>query len=611
MEEFLKLAPEPWPLETGHQWHVFLSYRSTERKWVLALYDILTKLNYQVFMDQFVLVAGEGLATALGENLRASESGVLVWSPRNEDSAWCKKEYNTFEARNANGKFPFVTVRLGNARLPDFVQGAFWLDCSDQRDRPSGDTLLRLLYGLHNKPLPPEAVAVAAAIDETTRKDLATLRVHTDGKDADAIVALTAQRKDHIAWQYSPALPCAAAQALVSIGSPKKALEILAVVRAAFPAAIRPRQLAGWALARSRNWKDAKAVLGELYEIGERDPETVGIYARTWMDAYEATGDRLLLRRSRDLYAEAFAAVPTNYYNGINAAAKSIFLNEIDAGIRMAAAVEALVGTQPKAGDYWQTATVAEAQLIQRNYALAATRYGEAVAMSPGAVDDHRSSCKQARLLLKHLGATPDQMAQVLAVFRREVNATDARSAVQGVRAQGYPRVLTFTGFSSTGYEDNEALCEAIHEELDKFSPDDTLVCAGGTAEGIGAVYPVALKRGFRTAGIVSAQVRADGVKFSNECEVVFVVDDASWGGKQENGKLSPTSRAMVDACDVIVGIGGGAIARDELEEARAKGKDVRFHFAAMNHQLAREKALKAGKAPPTDFDGEAATLFT
>ena len=57
------------------------------------------------------------------------------------------------------------------------------------------------------------------------------------------------------------------------------------------------------------------------------------------------------------------------------------------------------------------------------------------------------------------------------------------------------------------------------------------------------------------------------------------MVRDGTWGGETD-GRLSPTSRAMVDASDVIVAIGGGAIAHDELDEARRKGKTVRFHDA-------------------------------
>src|SRR3954454_1197012 len=58
IDDWLKLAPKPAPLEPGGKWHVFLSYRSSERAWVLSLYDILTQLGYSVFMDQFVLNSG-------------------------------------------------------------------------------------------------------------------------------------------------------------------------------------------------------------------------------------------------------------------------------------------------------------------------------------------------------------------------------------------------------------------------------------------------------------------------------------------------------------------------------------------------------------------------
>lgn len=610
LDEWFKLAPPPKPLEPGRKWHVFLSYRSTERKWVLSLYDILTQLKYRVFMDQFVLVAGEGLASSIGSNLAASQSGVMVWSARSEDSAWCQKEYNSFEALQANGDFSFVSVRLQQVPLPLLVQGSLWIDAGDQRDGPRGTLLLRLLYGLQGQALPPEAVRLAARIDDTTNKDLACIRDYANGREAVEIERLVASRKDDVAWQTSPLLTCAAAEALISIGSSQSALALLENVRTAFPVAIRPRQLVGLALARSRNWKEAKAVIGELYELGERDPETVGIYARTWMDAYEATGDRLMLRRSRDLYAEGFSIMRGEFYLGINAASKSIFLDEIDAGIRLAREVEQLVGTESKPGNYWQSATVAEVQLIQRNFDLAATRYEQAVAMAPGRADDHRSSCKQARLLLRHLNANPEQVARVLGVFRREVDLEDAVSVVAAIRSLGRPRVLTFTGFSSSGYENESVVREAIVAELRAFAPADTLICAGATPEGIGIVYPLALARGFRTAGIVSTQARLARVSFSTECEIVFVVDDSTWGGKQADGRLSPTSQAMVDASEVMIGIGGGAIARDELEEARRRGKIVRFYRADMNHALAEEKAASTGGEPPKEFGGEAELLF-
>jgi methylmalonyl-CoA mutase cobalamin-binding subunit len=148
-----------------------------------------------------------------------------------------------------------------------------------------------------------------------------------------------------------------------------------------------------------------------------------------------------------------------------------------------------------------------------------------------------------------------------------------------------------------------------LREQLARFAPQSTTICAGATAEGIGMVYPIARRKGFRTIGIVSSRAEAESAAMSDDVEVVYVVKDSTWGGRQGT-QLSPTSEAMVKACDEMIGIGGGVIARDELEEARRRGKPVTFFPADMNHGLATEKAHKSGSPPPTDFRGEAHALF-
>jgi hypothetical protein len=62
----------------------------------------------------------------------------------------------------------------------------------------------------------------------------------------------------------------------------------------------------------------------------------------------------------------------------------------------------------------------------------------------------------------------------------------------------------------------------------------------------------------------------------------------------------------MVENSDVMIGIGGGDVARDELLEATEKGREVRFYNADMNHQVAREKASSKGVAAPIRFSGAA-----
>jgi hypothetical protein len=178
------------------------------------------------------------------------------------------------------------------------------------------------------------------------------------------------------------------------------------------------------------------------------------------------------------------------------------------------------------------------------------------------------------------------------------------------VEASG-KRVLTFVGYSGAGYEDPDAMRQEAGRILDRHDPRRTLVSSGATAEGIGAVYELARARGFATLGIVSDLARQEKVPLSPCVETVFFVPDSTWGGElPQGGGLAPTSTAVVGVSDEVVGIGGGAIARDELLAARRAGKPVTFIPADMNHARAREKARRKGKPQPTSFRGEAAAAL-
>lgn len=168
-------------------------------------------------------------------------------------------------------------------------------------------------------------------------------------------------------------------------------------------------------------------------------------------------------------------------------------------------------------------------------------------------------------------------------------------------------RVLTLVGYSGAGYEDEPAMLARARALLGSHAPARWLLCIGATAEGIGAVYPLAKQLGFGTLGIVSSQAGASGAAFSDAVDTVFVVDDAQWGGRRPDGHgLSPTSRTMVAACDTMVGIGGGDVARDELLAARRAGKRVIGWPAEMAHAPAIDKARRQGLPEPADFGGSA-----
>jgi hypothetical protein len=182
---------------------------------------------------------------------------------------------------------------------------------------------------------------------------------------------------------------------------------------------------------------------------------------------------------------------------------------------------------------------------------------------------------------------------------------------VQAFLRQQNKRVLTFAGYSGAGYQDPAAMLRQAGQILDEFEPAKTIVNIGATPDGIGAVYELAKRRGFVTTGIVSMQARQHGVELSRHVDHIFLIADETWGGlSKETGELSPTSRAMVDSSDVIIGIGGGEVARDEMMAARRAGKEVRFVPADMNHQKAIETARKKGTGRPTDFRGAADPVF-
>ncbi|CAH2409644.1 hypothetical protein [Mesorhizobium escarrei] len=184
-----------------------------------------------------------------------------------------------------------------------------------------------------------------------------------------------------------------------------------------------------------------------------------------------------------------------------------------------------------------------------------------------------------------------------------EATPDQVRAFFQSKRA----KVVTFLGYSGAGYEDANAMLGHAAAALKDLDSKRSIVNIGATAEGIGAIYELAKQRGFTTSGIVSTQARDEKVALSPCVDFVFYVKDATWGGYLPDKKtLSPTSSAMVAVSDVIIAIGGGDVARDEVLEARRLGKKTKFIPADMNHAAAREKAARKGQAEPIDFRGAA-----
>lgn len=431
-EEWIKLAPKPKPLAGTDKWNVFLSYRSVNRSWVLNLYDVLRHQGHQVFLDQCVLKAGDQLIKNLQQGLQDSQAGVLVWSSATRDSDWVEREYEVMERQATSKKgFQFVPLRLDSSELPQFATNRVFLDFSSYPDGPNGGELLRLLHALVGQALSPEAAHFALEQDEAAKSVSSKIGAAVRNGDAERLIQLF--NEDGLPWRTSSTLACKAAEGLTKLKRNDDAIKMLLAVEEHFPKAIRPKQLRALDLARRGGPGDlsaAQELLGELYESGERDPETLGIYGRTWMDRFEKSGDINHLRRSRDLYAEAFDGAQDDYYTGINAAAKSVLLGtpkDLDRAVILAQQVQEIVGNQAHSNDYWMTATVGEVLLIQKKYAEAASLYEAAVAMAPSEIGSHETTWKQACRLMQKLEPSAAERTPIRNAF---VNLPDCQIAV-------------------------------------------------------------------------------------------------------------------------------------------------------------------------------------
>jgi len=419
--EWLQYAPKPKPLSKG-EWNVFLSYRSVNRPWVLHLYDVLTELGYKVFLDQYVLKPGDELITVLGDALVKSQAGVLIWSNAAMDSVWVGKEYNILERMSTgNENFRFVPVIIEPSKLPPFAANKIFVDFSEYPDGPNGGDLLRLLHAIAGMPLSAEAVRFANDQDELSREQVIKVHAAIKNGNAEKLVQLTQQ--DILPWKTSSALGCRAANGLIKMKKYDEAIALLENLEKQFKKAVRPKQLKALALARRGKDGDldyAMEILGELRENNHLDPETMGIYGRTWMDRYEKSKDINDLMQSRDLYAEGFEKAPDDYYTGINAAAKSVFIGK-DADLKKAAdyaaRVQQITGLEAEPGDYWKTATIGEVLLIQKKYKEAGEMYQKAVAMARMEKGSHESTWLQAKRLMEKLKPTDEERAYIREAF--------------------------------------------------------------------------------------------------------------------------------------------------------------------------------------------------
>lgn len=419
MQLWLRHAPGP-PERGGNTYDVFISYRSSDRPWAMALYDTLKSAGWEPFLDQYDLVPGANLETSLTESLEASSSGVILWSSRTKDSEWCKRERQAMMTLKDNRKgsghpFSYVFAKLDAEQLPLFARTDLYIDFAESPEGPRGANLIRLICGMRAIPPDPEAVELAETVDREVQGLLTRIEGAVEAGNAARLREIGNSTAPGVLASPGPLL--AAAQGLISMGKCEDAIEVLNRAYRCFPKSIRVKQLEGLALRRLKRYQEAIDVLSELKAAGHQDPETMGILGAAWHGLYEQTKKKLHLRKSRELYRTAFQGDPKNYYTGVNAAAKSLFLGEPEEAERLASEVLPLVEHASDGADLWAGCTLGEIYLLRGGLDEAAAQYQKVIDKHPNKTGDLGGTLSQARAICHALNLSEEDTKKVLAPF--------------------------------------------------------------------------------------------------------------------------------------------------------------------------------------------------
>ncbi len=166
-------------------------------------------------------------------------------------------------------------------------------------------------------------------------------------------------------------------------------------------------------LARMGARGQAEQLLFENEEKLAALPDFRPLIARLHKDAWIATRDASSLRRARDEYAAAASGSRDDvYYPAVNAATLSLFMGDTEGAARFGKLVrDDLAGRREM--NYWELASLAEAELSAGELDAAREAYGQAVATGPSP-DQLATTRDQASLLLEKLGFGKDELASVL-----------------------------------------------------------------------------------------------------------------------------------------------------------------------------------------------------
>jgi len=220
------------------------------------------------------------------------------------------------------------------------------------------------------------------------------------------------------AFLRTAALPAAAVEMMLDRGQYDAARLVLEAALAETPDDLRLNQLMGLHASRSGDLEEALRRLEPLRARYKDDGETAGItagvYKRLWLGDKGNTG---WLNKSHGAYRQGWdSSRQTNAYLGINAATTALWLGREPEARQIATDVRQLLQDRAAAlrkrhadgadlvTNYWDQVTLAEAQVLLREFDAARHMYLAAFTKHPEQTANIGVSRKQLEAILKVLG---------------------------------------------------------------------------------------------------------------------------------------------------------------------------------------------------------------
>jgi hypothetical protein len=135
---------------------------------------------------------------------------------------------------------------------------------------------------------------------------------------------------------------------------------------------IRTKQLYALAMSKCGVPEAAMQFLEPIYKQSPDDPETAGILGGIYKEIFIKTKDQRYAILSKDTYFKNFTATKS-YYTGINAATMSAISGQSSQAKQIAGALINLLDAA--SADFWEIATLAEAQLLLKDRVRAKENY--------------------------------------------------------------------------------------------------------------------------------------------------------------------------------------------------------------------------------------------